>query len=340
MSTPHTTLTMKDMAALAGVSESTVSRALADHPSIAAKTRERIKALARQHGYFVNPVARSLRSRQTRTIAVVIPLFHDVAQHLSDPFFSLILGHLADAASARGYDMLLSKVFDRDQEWVSRAVDQRRADAVIVIGQSLGHDAIDAAARRGTPVVAWGAKINTQSYVSVGSDNRMGGDLAASHLLDAGRRRLAFLGDRRLPEIGQRFEGFVEAHRRRSLAWDPSLVIDSHFEPEEAYRETGPLVQRAPELDGVVAASDLIAISMIRVLREAGRSTPDQVGVVGFDDTPVAAYTHPSLTTIRQDVKRGAEVLVTSVLQIAAGEAVESTELPVALVIRGSTPPA
>ena len=75
----------------------------------------------------------------------------------------------------------------------------------------------------------------------------------------------------------------------------------------------------------------------MRVLREAGRSTPDQVGVVGFGDTPAAAYTHASLSSIRQDVKRGAEVLISSVLQVAAGEAVESTELPVALVIRGST---
>ena len=202
--TPDPPLTMKDMAALAGVSESTVSRALADHPSIAAKTRARIQALSAEHGYTINPVARSLRSRQTRTLAVVIPLFHDMAQHLSDPFFSLILGHLADAAALRGYDMLLSKVVDPDHPWVGKAVETRRADAVIVIGQSLAHEAIAAAARRGTPVVAWGAKVDAAGYTTVGSDNRMGGDLAASQLLDSGRRRLAFLGDRRLLEIAQR----------------------------------------------------------------------------------------------------------------------------------------
>ncbi len=334
---PRAILTMKDMAALAGVSESTVSRALADNPAIAVKTRARIKALSKQHGYFVNPVARSLRSRQSGTLAVVIPLFHDAAQHLSDPFFSLILGHLADAAASHGYDMLLSKVFDRDQEWVSRAVDTRRADAVIVIGQSLAHDAIDLAARRGTPVVAWGACIAGASYATVGSDNRMGGDLAASHLLDAGRRRLAFVGDRRAPEIVQRFEGFVEAHRRRGLSWDPALVVDSHFETETAYRETGPLIVQAPDLDGVVAASDLIAISMIRALNDAGRSVPQDVGVVGFDDTPVAAHTNPSLTTIRQDVQSGAVHLVDRVLRLAAGEPTESLELPVELIVRGSS---
>ena len=216
-------LTMKDMAALAGVSESTVSRALADHPSIAAKTRARIQALSAEHGYTINPVARSLRSRLTRTLAVVIPLFHDEARHLSDPFFSLILGHLADAATSRGYDMLLSKVVTRDQVWVARAVDTRRADAVIVIGQSLAHEAIDAAARRRAPVVAWGAKVDGAAYVTVGSDNRMGGDLATSHLLDTVRRRLAFLGNRQLLEIARRFDGFVAAHERRGLAWDPGL---------------------------------------------------------------------------------------------------------------------
>ncbi len=332
-------LTMKDMAALAAVSESTVSRALADHPSIAVKTRARIQALAQRHGYTVNPVARSLRSRHTGTIAVVIPLFHDEAQHLSDPFFSLILGHLADAVAARGFDMLLSKVFDRDQPWVGRAVDTRRADAVIVIGQSLAHDAIDAAARRGTPVVAWGAKMDLAAYATVGSDNRMGGDMAASHLLDEGRRRLAFLGDRRLLEISQRFEGFVEAHRRRGLVWEPDLVVDARFDPEEAYQDIQALAAADTGIDGVVAASDLIAIAMIRVLAESGRQAPRDVGVVGFDDTPVAAHTNPPLTTIRQDVKRGAELLVESALRLAAGDAATSVQLPLELVVRGSSRP-
>lgn len=330
-------LTMKDMAALAGVSESTVSRALADHPSIAAKTRERIQALSAKHGYTINPVARSLRSRQTRTLAVVIPLFHDQAQHLSDPFFSLILGHLADAAATRGYDMLLSKVVDRDRSWVGRAVETRRADAVIVIGQSFAHEAINEAAGQGAPVVAWGAKIDGSAYATVGSDNRMGGELAAAHLLDSGRRRLAFLGNRRLLEISQRFEGFVAAHERRGLAWDPSLVVDARFEPEEARRDTLPLVHRAPHLDGVVAASDLIAISMIQLLNEAGRATPEQVGVVGFDDTPVAAHTSPPLTTIRQDIHGGAEALVDLAIRLASGEPVESIERPVELIVRRSS---
>ena len=334
-----TPLTMKDMAALAGVSESTISRALADHPSIAGKTRARIKALSIQHGYFVNPVARSLRSRQTRTIAVVIPLFHEAAQHMSDPFFSLILGHLADGASSRGYDLLLSKVLDHDQEWVSRAVDQRRADAVIVVGQSLAHEMIEAAAQRGAPVVAWGAKTEGQSYVTVGSNNRMGGDLATAHLLQTGRRRLAFLGDRRLPEVAQRFEGFVEAHRRYGLTWDEDLVIESHFEPEQAYRDTQALVRRARDIDGVVAVSDLIAVSMIRVLAEEGRSTPGDVGVVGFDDTPMAAHTNPSLTTIRQDVQHGADLLVELALKLASGVPATAVELPVELIIRGSSVP-
>jgi len=330
-------LTMKDMATLAGVSESTVSRALADHPSIAAKTRARIQALSTEYGYTINPVARSLRSRQTRTLAVVIPLFHDQAQHLSDPFFSLILGHLADAAAARGYEMLLSKVVDRDQAWVSRAIDTRRADAVIVIGQSVAHETIDVAARQGAPVVAWGAKVAGAAYVTVGSDNRMGGDLAASHLLDNGRRRLAFLGDRGLLEISQRFEGFVAAHQRRGLAWDPTLVIDTRFEPQEARCDTLPLVRGAPRLDGVVAASDLIAISMIQVLGEAGRRTPEDVGVVGFDDTPVAAHTNPPLTTIRQDIHAGAEALVERALRLIAGESATSLEMPVELIVRGSS---
>lgn len=330
-------LKMIELAAIAGVSGSTISRALADSPLIAEATRRRIQALAAEHGYSVNPVARSLRSARTGVIGVVIPLVHDAEQHLFDPFFATMLGHLADELTSRGHELLLTKVAQHRRGWVDRLIRQRRADAVIVLGQSLEHAEIDAAARSGSPVVAWGAPIEDAHYATVGSDNRRGGELAAEHLLATGRHRLAFLGDQRLPEVADRFRGFEAAHRARGLAFDPALVLDAHFAPEDAERAGRKLVERADALDGVVAASDVIALAVMSGLAQAGIAVPERVGVVGFDDVGLAAYARPPLTTVRQNFARGAALLAERALGVVAGIAPTSVAMPVELVVRASS---
>ncbi len=155
-------LQMSDIAKLAGVSESTVSRALANSPLIAESTRARIQRLAAEAGYAVNPVARSLRSRQTGVIAVAIPLVHDHAQQLSDPFMMTMLSLLADTLSARGFNMLLSKIAAHEDGWVRRLQQPGRSDGVILIGQSFEHGSINEAARAGIPLVAWGTQLPAQ----------------------------------------------------------------------------------------------------------------------------------------------------------------------------------
>ncbi len=334
---PQLPLTMTDIARLAAVSESTISRALTNSPLVSNKTRERIQALALEHGYTVNPIARNLRSRTTRTIAVVIPLVHERDQHLSDPFFASILGHLADALTSRGYDLLLSKVFTHQDRWVEGMVQSQRADGVILIGQSLEHETINAAAEAGVPVVSWGAKMPGQAYTSVGSDNRAGGRLATEHLVQSGRKHVAFLGDIRLPEVAQRYDGYLAAHRSAGLTPNPALCIPAHFLPEDAYAAAQGLIASGVKFDGVVSASDLIAVSTMRALAEHGQRVPQDVGVVGFDDITLAPYTTPPLTTIRQDIALGASLLVDAVLDTVAGKPMASVEMPPQLVVRGSS---
>lgn len=333
----NTVLTMSDLAAIAGLSTSTVSRALDNNPLIALATRERVQALAREYNYSINPVARSLRSRKTGTIAVVVPLVHEADQPLSDPFFMAMLSHLADALSAHRYDLLLSKVPVHADDWVSRTIRNRRADAVIVIGQSLEHDAIDAAACEGVPVVAWGAMLPGQHYATVGSDNREGGRLAAAHLLETGRKRLAFLGNPDLPEVSHRLDGFLIAHRKHGMEHDPSLVIPAHFGRDDAQRASRALIQTGLRFDGVVAASDIIAAAMVRALGETGLSVPGDVGVVGFDDVPLATYSAPPLTTVRQHLEHGANLLVSLALAAAVGQVGKAVQMPVELIVRGSS---
>jgi DNA-binding LacI/PurR family transcriptional regulator len=330
-------MTMPQMARLAGVSVSTVSRALADNPLIAPETRQRIQELAKATGYSVNRAASSLRSKQSRVMAVIIPLIHEQDQNLYDPFMMAMLAHIADALSDAGYDLLLSKVRLHTDNWVEDLVHAQQAAGAILIGQSLEHYAIDHAARRGVPLAVWGARVEGQAYATVGSDNRLGGYLATRHLLQTGRRRLAFLGDRRVPEVSQRYEGFVQAHQEQGLSPPTELEIRSGFAPGQAFAAAQNLVVSGVAFDAIVAASDVIAISALRALSEAGRACPGDVAIVGFDDVEMAAYTTPPLTTVRQDLARGARLLVEAARTAALGDAPLSTEMAPELIVRGTT---
>ncbi len=327
---------MADIARAAGVSESTVSRALADSPLIAERTRLRIQSLANEAGYAVNPVARGLRSRQSGVIAVAIPLVHERDQHLSDPFMMTMLALLADALSDRGYNMLLSKIATHEDGWVRKLQQPGRADGLILIGQSFEHASINEAARAGLALVAWGAQLRGQKYPVVGSDNRKGGELAAEHLIASGRRRIAFLGDERLPEIGHRFEGYRAALRAHGLKRHAALHLRSPLTAGEAYRSAQALCAGGAPFDAVMAASDVIAMNAMRAIAESGRRVPQDVSVVGFDDILLAQYAQPALTTVRQDTARGASALVDTVIAAIRGEKPESTTLPPKLIVRAS----
>lgn len=329
-------LTMGDIARLAGVDKSTVSRALAGSPLVTAETREHVRQIADSHGYIVDAKARSLRSGRTQTIAVVIPLQHDTHQPVSDPFFMEMVAHLADRLAERGYDLLLCKVTRTSSSWLAAIDRSHKADGIILIGQSLESEQITQAAAGGTKLVVWGARLPGQGYVTVGTDNRAGGRLATDHLIQQRRRHIAFIGDCRLPEIKQRYDGYREALQAAGLEHDPRLVIPTLFEPRDALDAMRKLISSSVRFDGIVAASDVIAIAAIQVLTQAGTRVPQDVAVTGFDDIFMAAHTSPPLTTVRQDIPRGAKALADSILELIDGGQPHSVEFPGELIIRGS----
>ncbi len=328
--------TLSDLARLAGVSASTASRALAGNPVIARATRERIAELARDHGFQLNHAARNLRLRRTQSIAVVLPLGHETGQPVSDPFFVTMLGHLADALTERGYDLLLSRVIPADDKWLARLVDSGRVDGVIVIGQSDQVAALDRVAARYRPLLVWGAHLPGHAHVTVGSDNRLGGRLAAQHLLDIGRRRLAFFGLPSGPEIAQRQQGFMDACTTFGVA-DTAVTVPVHLAADLAHANIAEYLDRHGAPDGIVAASDVVAMSALRALAERGIGVPGDVAVVGYDNVTLAAHTSPPLTTISQDIARGAATLVDLLLRSLAGETIGSVMFEPRLIVRGTS---
>jgi len=289
---------IKELADLAGVTPATVSRALADSHLISRSTRERIKAIALEHDFRPNAMARNLRFRKTGAIGVVIPLDNETGQHISDPFFMTMLGLLADALAERGYNLLLSRVMPSNPKWLDRFIDSGRVDGVVVIGQSDQSEVLDNVAAKYRPLVVWGGHSPGQVHCSVGSDNRLGGNLAATHLIERGCRSLAFFGDPRPLEIGQRLEGCSDAMTRAGLS-NKLTILPAKLAVEAARPDIAAFVGSSVTLpDGIVAASDAVAMATLSVLSEAGLSVPGDVRVIGFDGLAICEITVPRLSTI------------------------------------------
>jgi DNA-binding LacI/PurR family transcriptional regulator len=330
-------LQMQDIARLAGVSTATVSRALNQSALVNDATRVRIEELARSLKYQVNVGARNLRLQRNRTVAVVVPYDATTRQHISDPFFVSMLGGLADALTDRGYDLLLSRV---DAERLDLAADLEasgRAIGVILIGQWRHHDQLNELAARHVPLVVWGARLAQQIYCTIGSDNIAGGALATEHLLQCGRRRIAFLGDPELPEVAQRYEGYRLALARHRVDLDPGLVFPAAFVEGSARTAVERLLAQQTRFDAIFACSDLLAMRSIGTLREHGLRVPADVAIVGYDDIQLAQYVHPSLSTIRQPIDKGAQALVQALLSIVDGENPGPLVLPTELIVRESS---
>lgn len=327
---------MADLAELAGVSVSSVSRALAGSPLVSRERKETILRLAREHGYVMNAQAQNLRLRRTRALSVVIPLGHETGQPLTDPFFVEMLGHLADEITQRGYGMFLIKVIPPMGDWLASLIASNRSDGIIVIGQSTEHKTLQAAAKHFAPLVVWGGKVARQGYCSVGTDNVAGARAAVEHLMAHGRRRIVFLGDPSAPEIALRYRGYEAALANGPAGLTPPRTVPMHLMADASFEEMRAFIDKHGGFDAVFAATDVIAISAIRAITAAGLSVPDDVSVFGYDDIALAAYSNPPLSTVRQDIKAGAHALVDLLFRRMNGEKPRSAVLPTELTVRES----
>jgi DNA-binding LacI/PurR family transcriptional regulator len=325
---------LEDLAQIAGVSITTVSRALNDSAAVNAQMKQQIWKLARENNYPFRGYMPAGPTAAAATLSIVIPRPQGRGAQLSDPFILELLAGIGDAARARGCDLLISHVSPSNPEDLLPLMETNRASGVIFVGQSSLHPAFNRLAESQSRFAVWGAQMPKQTYCSVGSDNPLGGRRATLHLTRLGRRRIVFLGDIEAPEAMQRCQGYLAALAEAGLATDPKLRVPAHFDTESAEASVDALIARRVKFDGIFAASDLIALGAIRSLVRAGMSVPGDVAVVGFDDVPFARYSRPALSTIRQDTALAGRLLVSKLLN--SGGEVQSERLPTDLVVRES----
>jgi DNA-binding LacI/PurR family transcriptional regulator len=338
--------TSLDIALLAGVSQSTVSRALSGSKFIGTATRQRIQTIADSLDYHVDLRAQRLRTRKTGALTLLMfagqagagPEGGDAELN---PFFLAMLGGITLAANRRGYDLIVS-LQQLSSDWHADYLRSRKADGLILLGYG-DFRRLERTLRQlvaqGTRFVRWGSVRNGQAGLSVGSDNAAGAAAATRQLLANGRRQIAFLGDRSAssPEFRDRHHGYAQALREAGLRADPTLRVDAALQHGHAGAEAvARLLAVGRRFDAIVAASDQIAISALSELHRRGLRVPDDVALTGFDDIPLAALTTPALSTVRQDPIEAGEHLVDLLSADIEGRAAQNVLLAPRLVVRES----
>ncbi|MDN3485455.1 LacI family DNA-binding transcriptional regulator [Pseudoalteromonas sp. APC 3224] len=330
-----------DIAHYAGVSQSTVSRALRNSPLVNDETRRRVHDIAKKLNYKVDKNASNLRTQQSSTLALL--LFEDPTSDESqiNPFFLAMLGSITRACAKEGYDLLVS-FQSASADWQADYEDSHRADGIILLGYG---DYIDFQPKfntlleQNTKFVCWGASVDNRLDLTISCDNYGGGKLAAEHLLAHNRKDCAFIGDAsdHSPEFFARFNGFKDALQQNGITLNERKIANAISTEESGYHATRSLIANNITFNALFAASDLIAIGAIRALKEANINVPKDVAVIGFDNISIASYINPPLTTIEQNTTIAGQMLVENLLKLIRGEQVQSTLLPPRLIARGSS---
>ncbi len=322
-------ITMEDLAKIAGVSTITVSRALRDSELVTEKTRARIRKIAAEQGYRLNISARNLRMRRSYSVAVVVEMTPAKGRPMSDPYPLELLGGITQELTTAGYSVVLTSKQLLDTAPV------QGADGLILLGQGSHGEAVRALQATSLPLVVWGAPEADGSYVVVGSDNRKGGASAAERFLDQGRRKLVFVGDVDHAEVEKRCAGFIEALAGRATV---HILRPKAFTFEAGFDCVNALLRKKTGhgCDGLFAASDQLAMGAIRALTEAGLRVPEDISVIGYDDTPGAASFVPPLTSVHQYLRDGGVLLAKKMLAMIDGaqKDVQSEMLPTTLIVR------
>jgi DNA-binding LacI/PurR family transcriptional regulator len=331
-------VTMRDVATATGVSQSTVSRVLSGAPTvvpIAPDTRERVLDAARRLGYRPNPLARGLRGSRTMLVGVIV-------REITDPFFAGAVEAVSTEAGRLGYNVVLGTAHARADEAIAlwAVLEARHCDAIVLLGDMRDQPRLIEDLRTShVPVVALWEGSRPTSIPSVSVDNRAGIDAVVDHLVGLGHRRIAFAGGRRLGDIAEREEAFIDAVARSGEPPPKSYVRSTDNSPASGGEMLRALLDLAQPPTAVVFATDVLALGALHEAHIRGLRVPQDLSITGFDDIPMAAYAVPALTTVRMPVREMVSAAVAMVINREASETATPVNpiLAPSMVVRAST---
>jgi DNA-binding LacI/PurR family transcriptional regulator len=325
-----------DIAKKAGVSPSTVSRALEDHPRIGATTRKRIQELAREMDYVPSTVAKSLAANKTWTIGMVLAT-------ISDPFMGRVVEGVEQAAIEAGFNVFIStSQNDRQREIAAiKMLQKRRVDGIIVIASHLLDQYPGFFVRSKVPIVIINEQKPGETMHFVTVDDVHAAQLAVEHLLALGHCRIGYVSVTNRPKSNEyRLKGYQDALEAAGIASDPALIFTSHIIEDHAKRGEASLEPLlAAGATAVFCYNDTTAMSLLAACYKRGVSVPDNLSVIGFDDIDMAAYTIPPLTTIRQPRFELGQLAMRMMLALLNSQLPENQIVPGELVVRQTTAP-
>jgi DNA-binding LacI/PurR family transcriptional regulator len=327
--------TLDEVARVAGVSRATVSRVVNGNPKVGADAKRQVERAIERLGYVPNQAARSLVTRRSQSIGLVIP--EPAGRLFEDPFFPRLLRGIGAALSSRDLQLvLLTPQSSGEEARAERYLTAGHVDGALLVSLH-GNDPLpQAVAGRGVPVVVGGRppRGSQVSYVDV--DNVQGARTAVEHLISTGRRTIGTIaGPQDMPAGQDRLAGYNDALETAGIAHDAKLVSDGDFTQQGGAEAARRLLAARPTIDAIFAASDLMAAGAIQVLRAAGRGIPEDVAVVGFDDSPSAETTDPPLTSVRQPIEEmGREMVRLLVEQLAGPGSVPRTVILATQLVR------
>lgn len=345
--TTNRPVTIHDVAILAGVSESTVSRVLSGSETtiaISEETRERVLQAARELAYRPHPSARALRGKGTNLLGLIV-------REIDDPFFAQLIEVISNVAKENGYDLVLGYAKSDPQEALalSEMLDLRFCDGLFLLGdlQESPEDHSFLARMVGENMLVFLCRGSGEDLVgdspSVGVDNRMGAQLALEYLAGLGHRRIAFVGSGRVGDLLERQEAygsFMREHFGQPAPEYEQLAENSY---RGGYEATARLLALPEPPTAIFAADDTMAIGALKVAADRGRRVPGDLSIVGFDDTKIAPYLQPALTTIRQPIaeigRQAVDLLLAMIRGKAAPEPPIHRVIEPALVVRDSCSP-
>ena len=329
--------TLEEIAKLAKVSRSTVSRVINDDPHVNPKTRKRVMAIIQRLNYHPNVAARGLAAGRTRILGLVIPM--GVSALFADPYFPILIQGVSAACNAHDHSVML---------WIAEAEYERRmirqilhnglVDGVIVASNRLNDPLVGALSSSHIPFVIIGRLPERMHLNHVDVDNRRSAKELVEYLLAHGRRRIGTIaGPKNMIAGRDRLQGYLDALRSQGIDVDPNLMVEGDFSEASGQAAMQSLIPFKP--DAVFVASDSMAVGALREIREAGLRVPQDVALAGFDDMPFAARMEPPLTTVRQPVYRTGYVAAEALIDLVEkpGSPVRKIILPTELVIRAST---